>query len=85
PMASLQPSEMTDAEWSALFAATQPRGELPTCRLPKVLTMRIMDMICLAVKEEPDIIRAWAARMVEALGETFRQIHCFHVQGACNL
>ena len=123
PMALLKPETMADAEWSALFAATQPRGELPTCRLPKLLTlgrplglfvlkriisrnllrrgfrdpkletlnpkghprtMRIMDMICLTVKEELDVIRAQAARMLEALGETFQQIHCFHVQGAGN-
>ena len=44
------------------------------------MAMRIMDMISLAVNEEPDAVRASAGAVAEALGETFRKIHSFQVE-----
>ena len=79
PVASLKPSTKSASEWKALLAATQPRGELPECQLPPFMAMRIMDMISLAVNEEPDAVRASAGAVAEALGETFRKIHSFQV------
>ncbi|CAE7552123.1 KCNQ2 [Symbiodinium natans] len=73
PMASLQPSNMDASEWSALFAAITP-NELPACRLPHSVTKRLMDLICLTMKEEPDDIRAWTKQVLETLGETCRQV-----------
>ena len=72
PMASLMPSSMNVAEWTALFAATPP---VPPCLLPQAVTMRLMDMMCLAVMEKPDVIRAWSRHAVEALSESFQQIY----------
>lgn len=43
--------------------------------------MRIMDMISLAVNEEPDTLRGSAGVVVEALGETIRQIEGMQVEG----
>ncbi|CAE7546354.1 KCNQ2 [Symbiodinium natans] len=75
PMASLMPSDMNAAEWSALLAAT---GNVPQCRLPQAMTLRLMHMICLAMKEGWEDIRAWSRQTVETLGETFRQVRMFH-------
>lgn len=87
PVSSFKPAGISASGWSALFAATQPRprgapeGELPQCRLPAAMTMRIMDMISLAVNEEPDTLRGSAGVVVEALGETIRQIEGMQVEG----
>lgn len=80
PVASLKPSTKSVSEWKALLTAIQPRGELPECRLPPFMAMRVMDMISLAVNEEPDAIRASAGVVAEALGETFRKIHSFQAE-----
>ena len=80
PKASLKPSTMSAAEWGALFAATPP-GQLPPYSCPQAETMRLMDVLCLVVKEEPDDIRAWSGHALEALGESFRQLSTFQVEG----
>ena len=73
PVASLMPSSMSVAEWRVLFSAI-PAGKLPPCCLPRAATMRLMDMICLAVMEEADVVRAWSRQAAEALSESFQQI-----------
>ena len=40
-----------------------------------------MDVLCLVVKEKPDDIRAWSRHALEALGESFRQLSTFQVEG----
>jgi len=83
PLNNLKPEKMSVSNWHALAAATQPRGELPQCRVPAATSMQVFDMICLAVGEEPAAIRAAASQTVQALGETYRQINSFQAeQGA---
>ena len=79
PIASLKPSTMCEAEWGALFAGTPPG--LPPCSCPQAETMRLMDVLCLVVKEDPDDIRSWSRHALEALGESFRQLSTFQVEG----
>ena len=80
PMASLKPSTMCAAEWGALFAATPP-GQQPPRHCLQAETMRIVDVLCLVVKEKLDDIRAWSRQALEALGESFRQLSTIQGEG----